>query len=210
MLVGTRTFDLEYDIAPVDSSGVARVELWGTRDGGRSWRKFGRDDDCRSPVRVDVDDEGVYGFRIVVESGSGRGGVAPVSGDRPEIWVGVDLTPPTARITAAGPTAGRGSAQLRIDWQAYDENLPPRPISLHYSRHPGGPWSMIAAGLKNTGHYIWTPDRYVPDQVYLRLDVGDTAGNNTTIRTSRPVTLTRPQPTGRIRSVRPIEQSSAK
>jgi hypothetical protein len=210
MLVATQTFDLEYDIAPVDSSGIAKVELWGTRDAGQTWTNYGRDVDCRSPIRVEVDGEGVLGFRIVVQSGSGRGGTPPVAGDRPEIWVGVDLTPPTARILSARQSAVRGSGQLEIDWQAYDENLPPRPISLHYGSHPGGPWSMIVAGLKNTGHYTWTTDRHVPEQVYLRLDVRDAAGNATTVRTSRPVTLTRPQPTGRIRSVRPIDRAAAR
>jgi hypothetical protein len=209
MLVATRTFDLEYDIAPVDSSGIAKVELWGTRDGGQTWTNYGRDNDCRSPIRVQVDGEGVLGFRIVVQSGSGRGGTPPVAGDRPEIWVGVDLTAPTARIVSARPAANRGSDKLEIEWQAYDENLPPRPISLHYGSHPGGPWSMIAAGLKNTGHYTWSTDRHVPEQVYLRLDVRDAAGNATTVRTSRPATLTRPQPTGRIRSVLPIDHAAA-
>ena len=69
---------------------------------------------------------------------------------------------------------------------------------------------MITAGLKNTGHYTWTTDRHVPEQVYLRLDVRDAAGNATTVRSSRAVTLTRPQPTGRIRSVRPIDHAAAR
>ncbi|OHB78281.1 MAG: hypothetical protein A2W31_11225 [Planctomycetes bacterium RBG_16_64_10] len=87
-----------------------------------------------------------------------------------------------------------------------DENLPPRPISLHYSGQPGGPWSLIAAALENSGQYTWPIDHRVPDQIYLRLDVHDAAGNTSVVETSQPTLVPRPHPTGRLRSVRPVDQ----
>jgi hypothetical protein len=209
MVVGTRAFDLEYDVSPIDSSGIAKVELWGTRDGGRTWTSYGIDDDSRSPIRVQVDKEGTIGFRIVVESGSGRVGSPPTSGETPEIWVGVDLTRPTARIISATQGTDGNPNDIEIRWQAADENLPPRPIALHYSAHPGGPWSMIASSLENTGSYSWRTDRHVPQDVYLRLDVHDAAGNTTTVETSWPTSRTPLHPTGRIRSVRPVDRSAS-
>lgn len=209
MVVGTRAFDLEYDVSPIDSSGVAKVELWGTRDGGRTWTSYGIDDDSRSPIRVHVDKGGTIGFRIVVESGSGRVGSPPTSGETPEIWVGVDLTRPTARIISATQGTDRNPNDIEIRWQAADENLAPRPIALHYSAHPGGPWSMVAPALENTGSYTWRTNHHVPAEVYLRLDVHDAAGNTTTVETSWPTSLTRPHPTGRIRSVRPVDRSAS-
>ena len=56
---------------------------------------------------VSVDGEGIFGFRIVVHSGSGLGGRPPADGDLPDIWIGVDLTKPTGRITGAD-SGGRG------------------------------------------------------------------------------------------------------
>ncbi len=50
LMVNSRSFDLEYDVEGVGPSGIARVELWGTRDGGRSWSSYGIDNDNRSPI----------------------------------------------------------------------------------------------------------------------------------------------------------------
>ncbi|HEY1785057.1 MAG TPA: hypothetical protein VGG30_05880, partial [Pirellulales bacterium] len=70
-MVNLRTFELDYEVDSIGSSGVAKVELWGTRDGGRHWANFGADNDNRSPLVVSVDGDGVYGFRVVIQSGNG-------------------------------------------------------------------------------------------------------------------------------------------
>ena len=82
-MVNARAFELEYEIDSVGSSGVGKVELWGTRDAGRTWSIFGIDPDNRSPLPVNLEAEGIYGFRIVVQSGSGLGGRAPRAAIRP-------------------------------------------------------------------------------------------------------------------------------
>ena len=43
LLVNARTFDVEYDLQAVGSWGVAKVELWGTQDGGKTWVSYGVD-----------------------------------------------------------------------------------------------------------------------------------------------------------------------
>ena len=48
-----------------------RSSLWGTRDGGQTWNRFAQDDDNRSPLVVTVDDEGMYGFQILVQNAGG-------------------------------------------------------------------------------------------------------------------------------------------
>ena len=73
-MVNLRTFELDYEVDSIGSSGVAKVELWGTRDGGRHWANYGADNDNRSPLVVSVDSEGLYGFRIVIQSGNGLSG----------------------------------------------------------------------------------------------------------------------------------------
>jgi hypothetical protein len=205
-MVGSRTFDIEYDLDTVGPWGVAKVELWGTTNQGQSWESYCTDPDNRSPVRVTVPNEGIYGFRILVDGANGASSPPPRSGDPPELEVRVDLKRPTAQLQPIERGQGNLFDHLVLRWTASDDNLEPRPISLFYSSSPLGPWSTIAARLENTGQYFWRLQRHVPEQFYLRLEVRDMAGNLTTVQSQTPVTLVRPQPTGRLRGVRPITE----
>jgi hypothetical protein len=205
-MVNSRTFELEYDVDSVGPSGIGRVELWGTRDGGQTWQSFAVDNDHRSPLQVGVKEEGAYGFRVVVTNGAGFGGKPPVAGDQPDLAIGVDLTKPTARIVSAKQGADSESGQLIVSWQADDQMLAARPVSLSFSENNGGPWSPIAAGLENTGRYAWSIDNRTPAKVYLRLEVRDEAGNVGTHETTEPAVIDQSHPTVRIRSVRPVSQ----
>ena len=201
-MVGSRHFELEYEIESVGPSGVGRVELWATRDGGRTWSDYAVDADNRSPMPVTVNGEGIYGFRILVQSGSGFGGRPPAEGDMPDIWIGVDTTRPTCRIT--GTEVSPDATELVVRWEAFDDVLDPRPVSLLFASSLNGPWTPIASGLENTGSYRWRLGGRVPDRVVLRVEVRDEAGNVGIHDTADPVALDRHRPEGRIRGVRPI------
>ncbi len=209
-LVGSRTFELEYVLDDVGHWGVSRVELWGTRDGGRTWRSYGQDDDHRSPLRVTVDEEGTYGFRIMVEGAGGPAALPPQPGDAPELWIAVDLKRPVVELTSIQPGTGNLTDHLILRWRAVDENLEARPISLFYSSRSAGPWSAIATSLENNGEYAWRIERHVPARCYLRLEARDAAGNLAAYQTLQPVELASQQPTGRIRSVESIGPTAAK
>jgi hypothetical protein len=201
-MINSRRFELEYDVDSVGPSGIAKVELWGTTDAGKTWSSFGVDNDNRSPLVVNVPGEGVYGFTIVFQNGNGFGGYTPREGDSPELWVGVDLTAPSAKLT--GAEIGRDNGELIIRWLAQDDRLDPRPISLYFSDRPNGPWSAIAAGLENLGQYAWRLDNRVPDRIFLKIEVRDEAGNIGENITAEPVALDLQRPQGRIRGVRPV------
>lgn len=202
-MVNSLRFELQYDVTSVGASGVGRVELWGTRDGGRTWSLYQVDHDNRSPVTVAVPNEGIYGFRIVVESGKGRHGPRPVDGDKPELTVGVDLTRPKARLVVAEPGTDRLIGHMVIRWEADDRNLARRPISLAFSPSPYGPWTPIASNLANSGSHAWPIPPNIPDRIHLRLDAVDTAGNRTTFITAQPAQIRRAEPQGRLMNVRP-------
>jgi hypothetical protein len=197
-LVGSRTFALEYDLDDTGRWGVTNVELWGTRDGGPTWHRFARDDDHRSPLVVTVDEEGLYGFRIIVES-AGAVAQPPSSGDEPELWVAVDLHRPVIELTAIDRGEGNLADHLILRWQAADDNLEPRPISLFYSSLPAGPWSAIATNLQDTRCYAWRVERHVPARFYLRLEARDTAGNLAAFQTREPIKFDPLQPSGTLR-----------
>ncbi|HZZ27034.1 MAG TPA: Ig-like domain repeat protein [Pirellulales bacterium] len=208
-MVNSRTFDLDYEVDGIGPSGIARVELWGTRDGGRTWNSYGVDNDNRSPIRATVEGEGLYGFRVVVQSGNGLGGLPPHSGDAPDLWVMVDLTKPNVRLIDATAGDGIHSGELLLRWEASDATLAVRPITLLFSDRPGGKWSIIAAGLENTGQYAWRPDSRAPDHIYLRIEARDEAGNVGVFEAAQPVTLDRIRPEGRIRGVRPSSDTAS-
>jgi len=207
-MVSSKSFDLEYEVDAIGPAGIAKVELWGTRDGGRTWSSYGVDSDNRSPIRATVEGEGLYGFRLVVQSGSGLGGLPPRSGDPPEVWIMVDLTKPVVQLTGVQPGEGPHAGELLIHWVARDNALAARPITILFSEKSGGPWSTIAAGLENSGQYAWRPDNRVPDQIYLRIEARDEAGNTGTFDAPQPVALERIRPEGRIRGVRAIGETA--
>ena len=188
-LVNSRSFAIAYDMSGVGEQGVSKVELWGTRDGGKAWQSYGVDDDNRSPLEVTVDSDGEYGFLIVVQSAAGADGFAPQPGDTPELWVNVDLVPPQAQILSADARRSDAGGELAIRWQADDDNLAARPIALFYSSRPAGPWTPIATSLENGGEFDWQVERHVPRRVYLKLEVRDTAGNVAAHQTSAPIVV---------------------
>ena len=190
-MVNSRKFALEYEVESVGSAGIAKVEIWGTRDGGRTWASYGIEPGREGPVRVSVEGEGLYGFRITVQDGNGFGGRPPRSGDLPELWVGVDLTKPAAALTTVDLGNGEHAGELAIHWQASDALLAAHPVSLSFSDRPDGPWATIASGLDNTGVYNWRFDNRVPDHVLLRLEVRDEAGNVGEFQTPEPSRSTR-------------------
>ena len=206
-LTNTKRFTLDYDVESVGPEGIAEVELWGTTDGGQTWLKWGVDPDRTSPMDVEVASEATYGFRIVILGKNGLEGNKPASGDDADIWVSIDTTQPAARITAAGYGTGENAGRLDIRWEASDANLSPRPITLLYSDQRDGKYSIVAAGLENSGQYVWQFDPRSPRNIYLRLEVRDEAGNVSTDQLTDAISIEGLIPKGRIRSLTPAPET---
>ena len=200
----SRRFQLDYDVDAIGPEGVKQVELWMTSDGGNSWRRTTTDDDLRSPVDVETGAEGIFGFRIRVISNQGLSARPPQRGDPADMWVNVDTTMPRSSITAAPYGNGSEAGQLVIQWQASDDHLAVRPVCLKYGSSPRGPWTLIREGLRNSGEFAWKPDVKTPDQVWLRLEVRDQAGNVSVHMPDRPVDISGLIPRGHIRGLTPL------
>lgn len=205
--VNSRLFELEFEVDASTFADVSHVELWGTRDGGTSWRSMSLHQSGRSPILAKVDAEGVYGFRIVVH-GRSSVGRPPQPGEPPDIWIRVDLTKPVARIVSVEEGAGPEANHLIITWTATDEQLATAPVSLAYSAQRSGPWTSIAKQLPNTGRFAWPMPDGLKGSVYLRLEVRDAAGNTTEFETSEPAIADRGAPKVFIREVRPLDDTS--
>lgn len=202
-LVNSTEFEFDYELEETGRWGVAKVELWGTDDGGESWRRYAIDSDRQSPIHVQTPGEGEYGFRLLVESIGGLAPATPRPGDRPEATVGVDLRRPRVVLRGARQGDGYFGDQLIIDWDADDEHLAGRPIDLFYSSRATGPWVPVATNLPNTGRHSWRLQRHLPSRMHLRLEARDEAGNVGAAVTPSPIEIAVPNASGKLRAVRP-------
>lgn len=194
-------FMLEYDVDS-ESEQVASVELWVTRDGGQQWQRWGTDPDRRSPMPVQVDRPGVYGFRIVVVGKNGLVGDKPKAGDKADIWIGVDQTKPTAQLTAVEAGKGADAGTVIIRWAARDDVMGSAPITIQY--RSGAEWQTIARDIANTGQFRWRPTTSIADKIDVRLIVRDQAGNVNQVEAKGARLNLSPQ--GRINGFNPVGQ----
>lgn len=201
-MTNSRQFSLDYEIDALGPSGLAKVELWGTSDGGRTWTHWQDDADQVSPLDVVVNQDGIFGFRIVITGSNQLTSAKPRPGDPADLWVGVDTSQPTVRITAAIYGEGENAGKLDVRWQAHDLWFSDRPITLQFSEQPSGPWITIAAGLPNSGQYLWTVDPRIPRMIYLRIEGRDEAGNSAEHQITEAINTAGLIPQGRIRGLR--------
>ncbi|MFG0290468.1 MAG: hypothetical protein ACF8CQ_19980 [Rhodopirellula sp. JB044] len=197
-------FSLDYEIEAIGGRGVEEIELYGTTDGGQTWKKWGSDPDKISPFDIETNGEGIFGFQIVVVASNGLKSPSPLPGDAPDIVVVVDQTKPEVGITGAKYGEGDRAGSLVIAYHCDDRYLMSRPITLAFSDSPNGPWTTIAAGLRNIGDYVWPADPQLPRQIYLRIDATDQAGNVGGYVLEEPIDTRGLAPRARIRAFRSI------
>lgn len=219
-------FDLGFDLEQRGPSGISRVDLWVTRDEGRSWQKWSQHDGKGGNVRVSLDAkenpqlEGNYGFRLVPVSGAGLSEREPVAGDSPDMRVVLDVTPP--QIDLFAPQSDPNALDtLVIQWKATDKNFGDDPITLEWSDSATGPWkpvagtgtdpvvqatalnAAVAKRLANTGQYSWRVPAGVPARVYLKATARDAAGNVKEVVTREPILVDLTKPRAKINGIVP-------
>lgn len=202
----SKRFNLDYSIDDVGPLGVEKVELWVTRNGGRDWDLWGLDEDRESPFSVSVDEQGIYGFRIVIVGRNGLASETPRGGDAADLWVGVDTKKPEADIKSAAYGSEAFAGHLDVQWTVTDDHLGTKPITLMISEKRNGPWTPIASGLSNTGQHHWRVDSRVPDSFYLRLEARDEAGNVATRDLDKPIKSAGMTPKGHVRGFKPVDR----
>lgn len=209
-IVNSPHLQIHYEINDVGPSGVGTVELWFTTDDGKSWRKYGTDADQQSPFPVEVKGEGVYGFSMVVRSGVGLGHEPPAPGDKPDMQVVYDATPPMARLLKPKIGRGKDADRVVLQWIAHDPNLTAKPVSLYYAEKPDGPWLPIASSLDKQGSHTWQVDPNSAALLHVRLDARDRAGNVRSVETSEPIVVDRSRPRGHLIGVAEVAPPTPK
>jgi hypothetical protein len=205
-LVNSKRISLNYELKEIGPSGVSAVELWYTQD-GRGWLRYplpkSGEEVPRPPLVFEVNSEGVYGFTLVAKSGVGLGERPPQVGDRPQVWVEVDLTKPVVTLESVVVGQGPDKGKLTIHWTARDKNLGPQPITIAFAEQAAGPWTPVAENAPNTGRYVWSMPERVPYQFLVRVQAADRAGNVGEAVTPNQVKVDLSQPKVRILQVEP-------
>jgi hypothetical protein len=205
MLVGGPRFRLKYEVQDAGPDGrPAIVELWITRNGGRSWSRLGADEDRVTPFDVNLPDgEGTIGLTLVTQSSSGQGDLPPASGDRPDIWVEIDSTPPRVHLYPPQIGSGQHAGKIALAWRADDAHLGDKPVSLFWRPdRPGDPWVPIAdaQGREGVGQFVWAVPPNFPPRFHVRVEAVDEAQNKGFAETpdGAPVVVDRSRPRGKI------------
>mgnify|MGYP005854083719 CR=1 FL=1 len=215
LLLGTPRFPLDYSVEDAGPEGPAVVELWMTRDRGRTWSRHSEDPDRAPPYLVDLGGEGMYGLRIVARSATGQGDAPPVAGDAPHIWVEVDTSPPLIQLDRPEVGTGPHLGKVAITWRAEDAHLgsPCVLLSWRAEDRPDGPWTRITDPMDNVGQYVWVVPSHVPPRIHVRIDVIDTLKNRSYADTtaSGPIVIDRSNPKGKILGLAPgFQQGTAR
>jgi len=225
-----RQITIDYEVTKFGPSGIKSVDLYVTRDDGVHWQLGLTEDNIGAPLppegkpslpavkrslTVDLREDGLYGFYLVVKSWAGLGKPPPRDGiDIPQIRIEVDTTAPQARLLEPRPHPTRRDS-LILMWWAKDNKLGPTPVTLQWADRPDGEWHPIGGELPNTGEfvgqtpevpttgdYVWQVPTNIPPRVYLRLVVRDLAGNEAIGQTVEPILVDLNEP-----EVKPIQIS---
>ena len=175
--VQARVFDVDYTVnksaLPLDS-----VELWYTADRGKTWHRYGLDEDRQSPISFHAPAEGLFGFFVVATNATASSSAPPVDSSEPHVWAFVDYTPPVVQLHPLRQTTLLGRPVIQVRWTAIDAYLEPRPVEIEYRRPPGEVWYAVTPDpLANTGRQDWRLPDDLLGPVTVRLSVRDKGGH---------------------------------
>lgn len=184
----TAKVSLAYAAADLGGAGLARVDLWMTKDNGLTWTRLGSDTDTASPFDVTLLD-GEYGLKLTAVDRVGNASETPVPGSPPPSRIVVDTLDPEVRFLnfmAGEILAGGTSADIL--YAVGDANLGTEPVVLEYSADGGKTWNPITAKAKSEGPVAWTVPAVSGKAYHLRITARDLF-NHETVAVSRPFTV---------------------
>ena len=211
-------FDVAYDVDG-GPSGISRVDLYVTRDDGRTWQRWSQHPQGERPLKVALDHsftqrnprpEGDYGFRLVPTSGAGLSEGAPPPGTPPEFRARIDLTPPKLDVFAPqGDPTQRNAMVLR--WKVSDANKSPEPVAIEWAETPAGPWVAVTGAATpgaDAESLVWVLPEQIPPKVFLRFTATDLAGNKLVTVSNQPFLVDPHRPKARIQGFSAIPATS--
>jgi hypothetical protein len=200
--VSNRDVTLDFTVTRAGSSRIAAVELWTTRDGGRSWSCTDRMKGAQSPMRTRLGSEGIYGFRLVCENEYGLRSAEPQPGASPDVVVELDVSPPKMTPVIVEPAGKDGL--VRLAWTVTDKHEDRSGSMLEYSAD-GCDWRPIEISrLQRSGSnrcVDWSVPAGMSPQLLFRATARDLAGNQSVAESPSKVTIDLVAPAGKITGV---------
>jgi hypothetical protein len=189
-------FNVNYKLENAGKSGVKTVSLYWRHPDSPEWSLYGENKTKDSPFPVNVDGEGRYGIYLRATSGVGLSEPAPANGSAPQMWVVVDLSPPSVRLEPPRVKYGEVSEAF-FAWKVSDEHPAKSKVRLSYSAVDGsdaGKWKEFQRDLANDGTCRWRIPSDAPFRFHVRLDAEDAAGNAAHDETVDPVIVDNARP----------------
>ncbi len=202
--MNSHQFEIDYQVAGVGPSGVSVVELFVTQDNGQQWWRYGVDADLKSPMTVQVPEDGRYGFHFRIHSGVGNAEPPPQPGQKPQIDLIVDSSKPHIQLLNSFQGRGERIDTVTVQWQYADNYPAEKPISIFYSVSRLGPWEQAEGALKNVGTHSFRIPRNAPSKLYLKIVARDAAGNLAEEISEKPLLIDRARPTARVITIEPV------
>jgi len=149
---------------------IQKVELYLSRDGGRSWSRVAVNNPNDRFFDFQAKDAGWHYFAPRTIDQDNRAYPANLDQLQPYMKVCVDTTPPEVVLKPSIPRDGK----VGVEWTVTDDNLDVNTFRLDY-RTPGGSWQDLPAQKAASGERLWVPN--TTGAVEVRLRVQDRAGN---------------------------------
>ena len=206
---GNFKFDIDYNVEDIES-GVSKVELFYTVDGGQDWFYFGPDNDLQAPLTFSSPAAREVGLYIVATDKSGNKTPPPARGARPMAVVSLDMEPPQVNILPPFTTSGEVIPKdevVEIRWNASDLNIKNNSALIQISRDGGATWNDIAYDKPANGVWEWVP-REAGNNLLLKISVSDVMGNTGTA-ISMPFSVDQKRPELEFESISPLKSQES-
>jgi len=179
-----------------NEAAVETVDVWASRDGGKTWQSIAAERFGTSSLRCEVDEDGWYGFYLVLRNAAGASADPPRPGSEPHLRVIVDTVPPTLQVhahaEALAPVAGQ---PLNIRLSLIDEHLGDTGIRVFYRPAGTNEWTDGGLAVVSESRISWTVPERLAGQFDLRLAATDRAGNRSIDELAGVVVRAPQQPT---------------
>ena len=175
--VAQRQIMIAFQTGP-ESPRVSGVDLWYTKDEGRTWKQYPDRVPATSPISFSAPDDGLYGFYIILHNSAGASSVPPAPGTKPQQSIRVDQTAPIVQVLEFRPDEHfEINREIHIRWCIKDEDLPDRPVELHFRAEQSKAYQLIADQQAPNSSYRWTVPEGAGGRIEVKITAKDRAGN---------------------------------
>lgn len=174
--VAARELLLAYTTA--NQAPIEQVEVWFTRDGGKTWNQEPVEQHGRQTVVFQAPEDGWYGFYVVLHNSAGASADPPASGAEPQSQVLVDTIAPALQLhRGSEPPQLTAGSRFSLRLSLIDEHLGARPLRVFSRARGDETWVDRAYAAVDGPEFTWQVPPDLTGPVDLRIVATDLAGN---------------------------------